>query len=110
MPDPDGFGMETGIDYVAPRNETEEQLVLIWQKILGKQKIGVKDNFFDLGGHSLKVTRLAGQIQKEFGVIIQLKDVFSNPTIEAVSDIIRANRWIENSNRITKEKRDIVEL
>jgi amino acid adenylation domain-containing protein/non-ribosomal peptide synthase protein (TIGR01720 family) len=110
LPDPTGAGIETGVEYIAPRNAIEEKLTLIWQEILGKEKIGIKDNFFDLGGHSLKATRLASLVQREFDVKVALKDVFSNPTIEYVSDIIRANKWIENSRRIKDENRDIIEL
>ena len=110
LPEPEGADMPAAVEYVAPRNETEEKLVRIWQEILGKERIGVKDNFFELGGHSLKVTRLSSQIQKQFTTKVALKDVFSNPTIEAVSDIIRANQWLENSKPIKDENRDTVEL
>ena len=47
-------GLQTGIDYVAPRTKPEEQLVHIWKEVLKVEKVGVKDNFFDLGGHSLR--------------------------------------------------------
>jgi len=82
LPDPEGLKLATGIEYVAPRNETEEKLVRIWEEILGRQGIGIQDNFFDLGGHSLKATRLASKIQKEFGVELRLKEIFQKPTIK----------------------------
>jgi acyl carrier protein len=72
--------------------------------------IGVTDNFFESGAHSLKITRLASQIYKEFGVRIQLKDVFASPTIETVSDIIKASKWIESSRNVTKENKNSVEV
>jgi amino acid adenylation domain-containing protein len=88
LPDREGFGMETGVAYVQARNETEKQLVLIWQEILGKERIGVKDDFFDLGGHSLKAARLASQIHKIFDVKVELKDLFTYTILEAQATII----------------------
>ncbi|MCP4135479.1 MAG: HAD-IIIC family phosphatase, partial [bacterium] len=76
------------IEYVAPRNETEEKLARIWQEVLGIEGIGIKDNFFDLGGHSLKATRVVSRISKVFEVEAGLQDIFSNPTIESLSEVI----------------------
>jgi amino acid adenylation domain-containing protein/non-ribosomal peptide synthase protein (TIGR01720 family) len=110
LPAADSTGRLGEIEYIPPHNETEEKLVLIWQEILGKEKIGVKDNFFDWGGHSLKVTRLSAQIQKEFEVKLALKNIFANPTIEEISDMIMANKWIENSKLVGVENRNIIEV
>ena len=78
----------SGETYVAPRNATERRLADIWEEILGKDRVGVKDNFFDLGGHSLKATRLVGQINREFGVKIELKDLFSWTVLEDQGKLI----------------------
>jgi tyrocidine synthetase III len=110
LPAPEGLELLAGEAYVAPRNEVDEKLVIMWQEILGKERIGIKDNFFDLGGHSLNAIRLVSQIHKQFEATVVLKDIFANPTIETVSDIIRANEWIENSKRIKEENRDVIEL
>jgi amino acid adenylation domain-containing protein len=96
LPDPEGLGISTGVEYVAPRNETEERLLKIWQEILGKEKIGVKDNFFAIGGHSLKATRLASNIRKEFDVNLTLPVLFSNPTIEHIAGEIEKTYWANN--------------
>jgi amino acid adenylation domain-containing protein len=90
-------GMQTGVGYVAPRNTTEEKLVQLWREILGRENIGVKDNFFDLGGHSLKATRLIARIKKEFNTEIDLKNIFHEPTIEVLSDTIINNSWFNAS-------------
>jgi tyrocidine synthetase-3 len=82
LPDPAGLGIETSAEYVAPRNETEEKLALIWQEVLGRNTVSVKDNFFKLGGHSLKATRLAGLVHKEFQVKIELKNLFDVTVLE----------------------------
>lgn len=67
--------------FVAPRNETEEQLQKIWHEILQADNIGIHDNFFELGGHSLLATRLASRIRSEFICPLELKAIFDNPTI-----------------------------
>ncbi len=94
LPQPDGTFC-TGVEYVAPRNETEEKLKEIWQEILKNEKIGIHDNFFELGGHSLKATRVVSQISKEFDVNISLSEIFKNPTIETISRIIDSANKIE---------------
>lgn len=71
------------VAYVAPSNEIEEQLVGIWQEILNKEKIGVNDDFFALGGNSLLVMKLMNKISHEFGVKIDFKSFFSKPTINS---------------------------
>ncbi|MCD9461245.1 non-ribosomal peptide synthetase, partial [Marinibactrum halimedae] len=70
-------------EYVAPRDETERQLVVIWAETLGLEagQIGVKDNFFELGGHSLLATRLMSKVRDQFGVDLPLKTLFAKTTI-----------------------------
>ncbi|MCY8364930.1 condensation domain-containing protein, partial [Bacillus spizizenii] len=81
-------GMQTGIDHVAPRTRLEEQLVLIWKEVLKLEQVGVKDNFFDLGGHSLRGMTLVGKIHKQFNKTISLREVFQGPTIEEMAKVI----------------------
>jgi tyrocidine synthetase-3 len=88
LPDPEGLGLSAGTEYVGPRNETEAKLVQLWQEILGVERIGVKDNFFTLGGHSLKMIRLGSQVHKQFHVKIELKDLFIVPVLEDQARLI----------------------
>lgn len=75
LPDPDTSRLSTK-EYVAPRNEIETALVVIWQKLLQVEKLGIYDNFFDLGGHSLLIVQLIAAIQSEFGLDIPIKTLF----------------------------------
>lgn len=72
----------------APRNETEDKVLAIWKEVLAKQDIGVLDNFFEAGGHSLKATQIISRIYKVFNVKVDLKTLFREPTIEALARII----------------------
>lgn len=68
-----------------PETETELRLATIWRQLLDKDQIGVNDDFFQLGGHSLKATILAARLQKEFRCTVPLKEIFKNPTIEGLA-------------------------
>jgi len=72
-------------DYVAPRNKTEQELVKIWQDVLGVEKIGITDNFFELGGHSLLVGQIINKIYKQLNRTVKFKTFFETPTIKVLS-------------------------
>ncbi|MGC5328161.1 amino acid adenylation domain-containing protein [Brevibacillus sp. SYSU BS000544] len=75
-------------EYVAPRNETEEKLAIIWSEVLGIEKVGIKDHFFDLGGHSLNAIKMVSQICKAFQIELKIADLFNHPSIEELSGFL----------------------
>ena len=77
---PDGF--EPSSAYVAPRTAREERLAAVWADVLAVPRVGVRENFFELGGDSLQAIRLIEQIQRNFGRRIQLAALFQAPTVE----------------------------
>ena len=77
----EGASVKTTVEYVAPTNDVETSLVSIWQNILQKEKIGIHDNYFDLGGDSLKAVRISSEIQREFNIKIEVTKLFSEPNI-----------------------------
>ncbi|MCP5054306.1 MAG: amino acid adenylation domain-containing protein, partial [bacterium] len=81
-------------EYSPPRNEVETQLVETWAGVLGieKEKIGINDDFFALGGHSLKVVLLAARIHRLFNVKMSLTELFERPTIKKISRYIQEAR------------------
>jgi acyl carrier protein len=80
-----------GEDYTAPRDPVEETLARLWSQLLAIDKgaVGIDDNFFDLGGHSLRATILAAKIYREFQVRITLGQIFQTPTIRGISGFIK---------------------
>lgn len=74
--------------YVAPENAIEETLVQLWSEALGIEKVGVYDNFFEIGGHSLKAIALMAKIQKEFTVQLPMREIFNNPTVKEIAQYI----------------------
>jgi len=89
LPEPDNVQLLEGKPYVAPQTELQEQLVQIWENILKRKPIGIHDNFFNIGGHSLKATQLMSAVYKEINVRIKLRDIFDNPTVEELAALIK---------------------
>ncbi|MCK5058685.1 MAG: HAD-IIIC family phosphatase, partial [Candidatus Aminicenantes bacterium] len=78
----------TRAKYEAPRNETEKKLSGIWGGILGLEKIGVHDSFFESGGDSLKAVTQISEIHKAFDVELTLRDIFEKKTIRQISGLM----------------------
>ncbi|MEG7378138.1 amino acid adenylation domain-containing protein [Bacillus subtilis] len=89
LPAPDG-NMPTGTEYVAPETLIEKQLSEIWKDVLAHSNLGIKDNFFDVGGHSLKVLQLIHQINAVMGIKLHYHAVYDSPTIETMASAIQA--------------------
>ncbi|MBL8264423.1 MAG: AMP-binding protein, partial [Xanthomonadaceae bacterium] len=81
LPLPEAASLAGGNEYVAPSTPMEEVLAVIWSELLGVERIGVHDRFFDLGGHSLMAMRLLAAVQDTFGFTLPLKTFFESPTI-----------------------------
>ncbi len=107
LPEPDG-SMNLGVEYVAPTNEVEEKLVVIWSVLLGIDKIGMHDNFFALGGHSLKATGFVMRVSKEFGMELPLRQFFQSPTIREIAQYmanVKKDDYIKKSDNIVLLKK-----
>ena len=73
---------------IAPRSATEETLVGIWEKVLDRQPIGVRDDFFEIGGHSLLAVRLLAAVRQTFGADLPLATLFTARTVESLAQAI----------------------
>jgi amino acid adenylation domain-containing protein len=94
---------EKGREYIGARTEIEEKLVRIWEDVLSHENIGVRDNFFDLGGHSLKATRVLAKVYKEFNVSLGVELLLTNPTIEGVANEIENANWAGGRHGISND-------
>ncbi|MCP4148238.1 MAG: AMP-binding protein, partial [bacterium] len=83
-------GRKNRTNYTAPRNKNEEKLSDIWAGLLGvqRQTIGIDDNFFEIGGHSLRATVMVSKIHKQFNVKLPLAEIFKKPFIRTLADTI----------------------
>lgn len=89
LPAPDLVCADPERNYIAPRNTTELQLVRIWEELLNVKPIGVRDRFFDIGGHSLLAMRMLMQVEERIGKQIPLMSLFECPTIEHLAAVSR---------------------
>ena len=81
--------------WVAPRDEVELALVEIWRGLLGVESLGVRDDFFAVGGHSLLAVRLVSRIRQRFGVDLPLEALFRQPTVEGQARWLRSDQALQ---------------
>ncbi len=87
LPEPDG-NLNTKVQYVAPRNQVEEILIQIYAELLGVERVGINDNFFSMGGHSLKAQEVIQRISIELNVEIPLRELFITPAVKELAEKI----------------------
>ncbi|QIL78931.1 amino acid adenylation domain-containing protein [Diaphorobacter sp. HDW4A] len=86
LPEP---GFESGQEYEAPQGEVEEALARIWSEVLGVERVGRHDNFFDVGGHSLLLLKVHRRIEQELKVEVSVVDLFKYSTVGAAAGFLR---------------------
>jgi amino acid adenylation domain-containing protein len=89
LPAPDTSRLRLEASFIPPRDTLELQLAQIWENVLDVHPVGVRDNFFDQGGHSLLAVRLMAQIQQQFGKNLPLVTLFQDATIEHLAGLLR---------------------
>ncbi len=75
---------QAGGAYVAPRTQLEDQIAAIWRQVLEIDEVGARDNFFDLGGHSLRLLRVQARLKEELGRGVSIAELFEHPTVETL--------------------------
>jgi len=93
LPDPDWARARGGEERKGPETPAEEKMLAIWEQALGRQGIGVEDNFFDIGGHSLLAARMMTEVESAFGVTVPLVTLLEKPTIRELTRTISATGW-----------------
>ncbi len=90
LPDPDWTAREEAVE--APRTPAEELVAGIWAALLGRERVGVDEDFFAAGGHSLLAARLVARLRDTFGVELPLADLFAHPTVAGLAREIEEAR------------------
>ena len=88
LPAPQVSLTRAGREYVAPRNDLQQQLVDIWEEMFKLHPIGVTDNFFELGGHSLQMIMLVARVEEKLGKRVAMAELFADPTVEHLAELV----------------------
>jgi hypothetical protein len=99
--------LKSSTEFVAPRNETEESVLVLWQIVFENKTIGVNDNFFELGGNSFKIVHLMNLLNNKYPAMFKINELFSNATIALQAEhIIAKNDQALNDN----DKKELTEI
>lgn len=88
LPTPEQVRPQLAATFVAPQNATEEAIAQIWAEVLKLNQIGIHDNFFALGGHSLLLTQVTSRLYQAFSIEVSLRQLFDTPTIAQLAEVI----------------------
>jgi acyl carrier protein len=91
-------------EFVLPRTELEQTIATAWQNALGVDQVGVHDNFFDLGGHSLLMIQIHQKLRAELAVEIELLHLFQFPTIDSLVRFLQAGYNFDGKARETRDR------
>ena len=95
LPSPEDAAMTDQVRIEPPRNDIEATLLKIWQRILGKKNIGINDNYFAIGGDSIKAIQIVSHLQEE-NLKIEVRDIFQEQSIAALSEkVVQLDRKID---------------
>ncbi len=100
LPAPESASLILGTTYVAPRTEIEQHLAAVWQKVLDKQEIGIYDNYFALGGDSIKAIQIASRLHQE-NLKVEVKDIFLYQTIAELAEQVGTVKNVINQSDIS---------
>ncbi len=101
LPSPKEQALDSAKDYVAPVTDEQKCLSQVWSRVLGLERVGIYDRFFDLGGDSIKAIQIVALLQEE-GYSLNVKEIFRSPTIESLALKMTESRQ-SDSTQITTE-------
>src|SRR5206468_11886190 len=101
LPEPDRAS-DSGRDYAAPRSELEWLMAGIWQDVLGVEKVGIQDDFFELGGDSIKAIQVSTRMYRHH-YKLEMKDLFQHPVIEQLIAYVQAGSRLISQEEVVGE-------
>ncbi len=96
-----------GTEFVAPRTDIEGLVAGTWTEVLGLARVGVHDDFFAVGGHSLHVTRIVGRLRAAAGVDVPVRALFAGPTVAGLAAVVE-ELLLAEVDGMSAEERDLL--
>ena len=91
LPAPDRSRPELEVAEAAPRSDIEALLAKIWAEVLAIDRVGIHDNFFDLGGHSLAALRVISRVIQSFKLVLPVRALYDAPTVARMAEVVKQN-------------------
>ncbi|MEG3990487.1 amino acid adenylation domain-containing protein [Microcoleus sp. S28C3] len=104
LPAPDAINPQLEITYIAPQTEIEKSIATVWQQVLHLEKVGVDDNFFDIGGHSLLMAQAHSQLREVVDKEVSIIEMFKYPTISSLAKYLSEEPEQKSSLRQSQER------
>ncbi len=104
LPEPEGQRPELEAELVAPSSRMEKAIAEVWCEVLGLEKVGVRDNFFDLGGHSLLMAQAHGRLQERLGIELPLVKLLEHPTIQSLARFLQQGQVGAFSRSVSEDR------
>ncbi|OYD86628.1 hypothetical protein CDG77_34005 [Nostoc sp. 'Peltigera membranacea cyanobiont' 213] len=100
-PDLSQISLENG--FVAPHSPREKILADLWTELLGLEKVGIHDDFFEMGGHSLLAIQLISRLREAFSIQLPLRCLFESPTIAELAELLAAQQIEQAENNMLEQ-------
>ena len=84
--------------FIAPEKKMEQSVAQVWQEVLGLEQIGIHDNFFEIGGTSLRAVQVISKLRSQLGVDVSLINMFEKPNIKALATLLEGEQESEKIN------------
>ncbi len=112
LPSPDSFTASPNVTYTPPQSQLEKTIALIWQQALKVERVGLHDNFFDLGGNSLLVAHVHSKLRESVSAELSMIDIFQHPTVNSLAKFLRqeegANNLIDEAEHRAKKLKSAI--
>jgi len=99
----EGMQLTGAVAYKPPCNDVEARIESIWKQVLGRERIGVEESFFLIGGNSLNAIRVLSKLRSEFEVEMKITEVFNNPTIQFMAREVVRKVWAKKAPEISED-------
>jgi acyl carrier protein len=109
LPEPERSGADEA-GYIAPRTPTEKIVAGIWAEVLGLERVGMRDEFFQIGGHSLLAMRVVSRVRQALDIELPVRELFAASTVESIAVILDTLLRLHKPDTAAMDQKDSEEF